>query len=276
MPRVPSLFALVTLGACNQAFGLEPTRAVDAQYFDAPPPVCPAIGTPPAFKDELHQILVQNCTDFTVAANGRALARCGGLIKEGVVDSELTPAVGLEPPVTGTYLHPRISPDGASAVFLVSTHFEVVTHPDSGTWTKLGQFQVPNAFSSSSPSRNGRILVTASASSTSPGGLHELATSDGGATWTELDVHTHSDLDVASMSEGVTLTADGLRVIFVGQANGTPSLALLYADRATIDEPFSHAVPMPSVEYFPNAFLTEDCARLYTSTLGTVFYVTPP
>jgi hypothetical protein len=160
-------------------------------------------------------------------------------------------------------------------VFLVSAHFEVFTRAD-GRWTKTGELQVTNAFSSSSPSRNGRILVTASATATVPGGIHELATSDGGVTWTELDLHTFADFGVLSFAEGVALSADGLRVIFVGQPQGSPSVALLYADRASIDEPFSHAVAMPSVEYFPNAFLTEDCARLYTSTLGTVFYVTPP
>lgn len=116
---------------------------------------------------------------------------------------------------------------------------------------------------------NGRILVTAS------DGIHELS-DNGDGTWTDIQVHSVAQLDLSSLSDGVTLTGDGLRMIFVGQPMGAPSLTLLYADRPSIDAPFSAAFPMQTVEYFPNAFLTEDCARLYVWTLGTVFYVTPP
>ena len=68
-----ALALAVALGAgCNQVFDLKPTASIDAAYFDAAPPVCPAIGTPPSFGDNLHQILVQDCKDYTVSPTGRS------------------------------------------------------------------------------------------------------------------------------------------------------------------------------------------------------------
>jgi hypothetical protein len=273
MPRAPSLLSLALLGACNQVFGLEPTQSVDARYFDAPPSVCPALGSPPAFDDDLRQVLLQNCTDYTVSANGHALARCSNVIEEGPVDGALAPALGLDPPPNTTYLNPRLGPDGASAVIRVfdktststRVYFATFTRSEAGTWSKTSELTLTNPFSSSSVSRDGHILVTAT------GGIHELATSNG--TWTDLGVH--SELGVTVLSDGVALSADGLRMMFVGQLVSNTPFALLYADRPTLDAPFSQAVLMPAVEYFPNAFLTADCARLYTWALGTVFYVTP-
>jgi hypothetical protein len=265
---------LSLLAGCNQIYGLERTQSIDAAYFDAPPPMCPEIGTPPVFTQTFEQAVFQPCTDYTQSYNGRALARCNHLISEGAVGEPLVGAGGLEQTADITYDHPRLHPDGQSLIVRMidrtgpRTAFGVFAKTAAG-WVKTSEFSVPyQMLASSTPSRDGHVLVVAS-------GLRELV-DDGTGTWNEVLVHDFAELGVTSLGDQVNLSADGLRLLFIGAPIGKAETNLLYADRAAETELFSKATPMPSLEYLPNGFLTEDCSRLYFSALGTVFYVEPP
>ncbi|HSD89398.1 MAG TPA: hypothetical protein VLB44_17835 [Kofleriaceae bacterium] len=264
---------LTLLLGCNQIYGLDKTQPIDAAYFDAPPATCPALGTPPVFGQDFQQVVFQPCSDYTLSSSGRALARCNRVISEGPIGGALVGAVGLEQTADLTYDHPRLHPDGQSVVVRMidrtvpRTSFGVFARTDAG-WGKTSEFSVPyQMLGSSTPSRDNHVLVVASG-----GGLRELA-DDGAGTWNEVLVHDFAELGITSLGDQVDLSADGLRLIFIGTAIGKSSVNLLYADRAAETERFSTATPMPSVEYLPNGFLTEDCGRLYFSGLGTVFYV---
>ena len=269
-----SLLALLLVG-CNQIYGLERTQSIDAAYFDAPPPTCPPLGAPPVFTQDFEQAVFQSCTDYTLSSTGRALARCNRVIAEGAVGEPLVGAVGLEQTTSMTYDHPRLHPDGQSAIVRMTdrtgprTAFAVFSRTDSG-WVKSSEFSVPyTMLGSSAPSRDRHVVVVASG-----GALRELA-DDGTGTWNEVLVHDFAELGITSLGDQVNLSADGLRLILVGSPIGKNEMNLLYADRANETDRFSQAVPMPSLEYLPNGFLTEDCGRLYFSALGTVFYVEP-
>lgn len=267
-----SLLALLLVG-CNQIYGLERTQSIDAAYFDAPAATCPPIGTPPVFSQELQQAVFQPCTDYTQSSTGRALARCSRVIAEGAVGQPLMPAAGLEQTTDLLYDHPRLHPDGQSAIVRMydrvaaKTAFAVFSRT-AGGWVKSGELAVPyTMMGSSAPSRDGHVLVV-----TSGGGLRELA-DDGTGTWNEVRVHDFAELGITSMSDQVNLSPDGLRLILVGTAIGKSEMNLLYADRQRETDAFSKTTPMPSLEFLPNGFLTENCGRLYVSALGTVFYV---
>src|SRR5689334_19586163 len=99
--------SVLLLVGCNQVYGLDPTRASDAAYFDAPidaPYACPPIGTPPRFSRSFAQVVAQNCNNYTVSISGRALARCAFAgdqrIAEGAIGERLEIAPGFEGNVT--------------------------------------------------------------------------------------------------------------------------------------------------------------------------------
>lgn len=266
------LSLLALLVGCNEVYGLAKTEPIDAAFFDAPPPTCPATGTPPTFGQDFHQVVLQPCTDFTFASNGRALARCEGVISEGTLGEGLVPAAGLEQTTDLIYDHPRLHPDGELAVMRVTdrtmsrTFFGVFARTEAG-WVKREELGVAyTMLGSSALTRDGHIVVVAAG-----GGLRELAR-DGNGVWSEVLVHSFTELGVTSLGDQVNLSSDGLRLLVVGTPAGANQIMLLYADRASETDPFSAVVPLPSLDYLPNGFLTEDCARLYFSALGTVFY----
>src|SRR5687768_13963015 len=97
------LALVLALSGCNQAFGLDDTRLVDAgvTFFDAPPeppPGCPPIGTPISFAPGFTQALAQNCRQFMPSFSAQsAVAVCTTtgldfLIQEGRLDDGMVPA----------------------------------------------------------------------------------------------------------------------------------------------------------------------------------------
>ncbi len=61
--------------ACNQVFGIQPTHLA---LPDAPPPVCPALGTAPTFTGELVAVWTGGCTMYSPSElHDLALAECG-------------------------------------------------------------------------------------------------------------------------------------------------------------------------------------------------------
>src|SRR5207302_4451118 len=104
------------------------------------------------------------------------------------------------------------------------------------------------------------------------GMMHELVEDSGGA-WSDVAVYTYAELGATTFGYELYMTPDGLRFIDSGTVPGGTSEQVLYADRPSLDVPFSHVVPVQDVDFLPGAFLTEDCGRLYFSSFGSVFYV---
>lgn len=258
------------LASCNPVLGLDSTKQVDAAFYDAPPPQCPELGSAPVFSRSLTQTLFQNCTDYTVSADGRALGLCGRKVSEGHVGRPLVPAVGLETPVDHLYTHPRLHPDGNIATVrdhYVSTQTNRVVVYERGDagWEMRAAIPAMNSLSATALTRDRRLLFVEFTR------MVEYA-DDGNFTFTPTSqVHTNMDLGVAFIGEHAHVTPDGLRIIFLslGQ-DGMPRL--VYSDRETVNMKFGKAQPMPNVEYFPNGVMTEGCERLYVWDLDTVFY----
>jgi hypothetical protein len=279
---VKKLAVLVALAGCNNIFDLRSTQQIDAAYFDAPldaPFACPAIGAAPAFSSFLHQHVLQDCTGYAITQTGRAVASCrtaaGGPqgIYEGVVDEPLQPAAGL-PPIQSEgfdgYDYPRPSPDGQR---LLIRHVDYNTgNADLSYYQRAG-----NAWSALPPPPFAGHLA-ASTIAMGPTGYHVLVVESNFLAWTEwIDEGglwragpTHSST-VFGLHEidALSMTSDGLRAILLSR---DPS-QMFYADRSAIGDAFSAAQAMPTLPVNGDAFMTADCARVYLSGLGYVFYV---
>jgi hypothetical protein len=264
--RSNSLFLLV-LCSCNRLYGLTATDEVDAAYFDAPPIDCPDIGTAPRFSRSLTQAAFENCTDYTFG-NGRALAKCGRVLREGPQDGALVDAAGMQS-TTELYGYPRLHPDGNIAFVIVpglpSGGRAVATFTRGDTaWSRGRDLVIDTTTLSATPSRTRLFLVGKL-------DIREVA-DDGNGNYAHVQTHTADALGVTGFFEQTHVSADGRRLVFVGTTDALALSQLFYADRPSIDVPFSRAVPMPDVDYFPSGVMTENCDRLYFSALGTVFY----
>jgi hypothetical protein len=265
--------SVLLLVGCNQVYGLDPTRASDAAYFDAPPDApyaCPPIGTPPRFSRNFEQVVVQNCNNYTVSITGRALARCAfngdQLIAEGAIGERLQIAPGFD--ANSMSSTPRIGPDGQHAIVRQDQTFYLFERGSAG-WARKAPIEVPpptviNAVSA--PTRVGRIILVTS------GEVRELA-DDGNGSFTQIRAQTFGELDLNAVTSNVNLTADGLRLVFNGNLNNGSQL--LYTDRPSLDVGFRIPVAMPEVDFLSNGFMTEDCAHLYFSGLNNVFATRP-
>jgi len=78
-----------------------------------------------------------------------------------------------------------------------------------------------------------------------------------------------SALRASGVRVSLAESADGLRAVFTG-ATTLPEVR--YAVRSRIDAPFEGSFPL-TVPAAMDAYLTEDCSRLYFSGLGSIFYV---
>ncbi|MDB4958240.1 MAG: hypothetical protein JWO36_5809 [Myxococcales bacterium] len=102
-------------------------------------------------------------------------------------------------------------------------------------------------------------------------GLHEIV-ADGAGGWTDIP-HAFSELGVTSANTfGSELSPDGLRLVLVAAPAGGGT-RMLYADRPSPGAPFSKVQPIEDLQYLANGFMTEDCGRVYFTTLSSVFYV---
>lgn len=275
---------LLLVCGCNQVFGLHETVALDAQQFDAPidaPFACPALGTPPQFSKVLHQAIARNCQGYmTSPESQRAVACCfdtGGLFG-GIVDgdissdlqtSTLTPAGDfdwprLTPEGTAIWVRDRSSPPRFAVFEWQSDHHWVRTHD-------LGIANVGRDDYISAPSRavGGKRRFVRYAFSDFK--LYEY--DDDGSTTSppirSYAVNTDLGSDFVSFPN---LDASGLRLVFVGETPGSSFSQTFYADRPSLDVPFSPAKPLTAAPLAYDPFLSPDCSRIYTSGLGSIFY----
>jgi hypothetical protein len=270
---------LLCLAGCNQVFGLSETVAIDAQQFDAPPDAafrCPPAGTPPMFATILHQAVTKNCISYTTSLGAnRAAAFCLDIeaISDGAID-EVPERSIFTPP--NAFDMPRLTPEGDEMWVRRrasnAATFAVYRYGGDHQWTWVRDLSIPSS------SRDDLITTP----SRSVGGVRRflrLAFSelrlyeytDDGATATLIRSYDASALAVTFISFP-NLDADGQRLVFVGAELGSTKARTFYADRASLDVAFSPATVLVTAPVTSDPFLTEDCARLYTNGLGSIFY----
>ena len=258
------LLLLVTC-SCNRAFGIHETEPIDAQVFDVGTDaalLCPSFGTAPTFSPTFRQVLLQDCAGYTVSeTTGRAMASCNEVaaIEEGAVDAPLMPSPEFQ---LGMYRDPRLGPDGNIAILESnSTASATVFHRDDAGWTATTTLPLATA-SISEPTRgpNMRVLVI-----TTFGEIHELV-DNGADSWTDDATTSLAQLGVTSAFARIHLSPDGLRVVFT-----TAATELYYADRVVVTDAFTNRGLLQHVPTIGDAFMTEDCGRLYFSTLNSVW-----
>lgn len=270
------LAALLLASACNQTFGLERTKLVDARYFDVgidAPFACPALGETPEFARTLHQSVLQPVSEYTTSS---VTMRATGIsyegIMEGPVDDVMTVAFGNPGCLAcEQFTSPRLTPEGDGiygvVVSMIGYSVELYRRVDQ-TWMSVQKFPNVSVLGDISSVTRGptRHLIT----SGSAGDFREYEiTDDGGAS--ELPVgYTETDLGVLSPRSPM-LTADGLRLVFIATTSMMTE-AMYYTDRDSISGRFSTARELVGVPVVAGAYLTEDCSRIYLSGLGSVFY----
>jgi len=270
------------LGGCNQVFGLHDTSAHDAAFFDAPidaPPSCPSIGMAPRFSPTVHQVIPQNCVFYTASADTNvAAAYCLDLdaIADGAIDGSLT-AAAFAPPPTARLDMPRLTPEGDEMWVRRGG-----TTPGFAVYRRTGPHAWSFAYATAIP-RNAPDDVITAPTRQGPNGRRVLRLAFGEFTLYEYIVDgtgavtpgpsvTNTQLGVTYM-QFPNLSADGLRLVFAGAPISNPSVTVtMYADRASVDAPFSPAQLLTAAPVVFDPFLTEDCARLYTNGLGSIFY----
>jgi hypothetical protein len=270
---------LAVLCSCNEVYGLDPTVRRDAAFFDAgidAPHQCPPIGTPPMFSRQFRQVLTQPCVDFVVARTNRTLASCRDddvsfKMFEGTLYQPMVLASGFDAPGT-TFLYPRLSPDGETAIVRIQDAAGTVTFAEfvrgATAWTPRAQIPVAAIIATTSTTTNRHVLVGTLA------GLQELV--DAGNGFQATIMHGNAALGVAAISNYIHVTADGLRLLVVGTPAGQAGSQLLYSDRATDNAPFAAMQPLPELDYLVGgSFMTEDCAHMYFSGIGRVFATQP-
>lgn len=271
--------AWLVLGCgCNQVFGLRESVPTDARQFDAPidaPYACPPPGAQPAFGALLRQSIAKNCISYTTSTTAnRAAAYCLDIdaIADGVIDGVPERAT-LTPP--GAFDWPRLTPEGDELWVRRrdgSGTFAIYRHAGEHQWTwvrdlALASTGVDDIITAPSRRVDGmrRFLHYAFSERT----LYEY--SDDGSTPTFLRVYDATALGVY-FAQFPNLDADGLRLVFVGQAVDATLAQTFFADRARLDDPFVTATPLATAPVAYDPFLSADCSRLYTSGLGSIFY----
>ena len=94
--------------------------------------------------------------------------------------------------------------------------------------------------------------------------VHEWAHE--GSTWREVLVETAGELGTPVAE--IVITSDGLRAVISSSSNSM----MFYTDRIDESSKFRSAVPLVGVTPFSSHFLTDDCARVYVTGVGSIFY----
>jgi hypothetical protein len=279
-------WCVVLLCACNSILGLRSTQPFDAAYFDHPldsPFSCPAAGNTPSFAPLGHRDIIKPCSMYTSSTSAnRAAALCSDAmypyVAVGPIDGPLAPAYGVDtPPGTSSDAIRRvwITPEGdvlilAEAVSSSLQWRRFQLQPD-GSWAQIPDLGLQNIFGSlmSGVTRGPMPRLVWYAPNVATQQFQELG-DDGSNTWQSvIGNYTHADLNVDTMTDP-QLSADGLRLIFLGAAPGATSSQLFYTDRATLTDRFRAAEPLSGAPYTIDAFLDDDCARLfYTGGFAT-------
>ncbi len=270
--------ALVALAACNWAFGTQPVEQIDARYFDATTDArvqCPAFGMAPRFSPILRQVIDQNCRSYTVSADtGLAVATCseGGVdgVYAGPVDQPLVRVPELPAGTQDlTIGEARLSPDGQLLVVStfdltnVASAYRTYTLGAQG-WVPGPDLPLPQFGNPSVPSRgpDRRVLFYDQ-------NIGKEFRQDTSGAWLEVGDVTFGP---APGVHSVWLSPDALRFVAYEAASSGTRPRLYYADRASRDAPFTAPVELAGVPASFDPFITEDCDRIYMTSVEAIFY----
>lgn len=266
---------------CNQVFGIHGAGLADAPYFDAPadaPFSCPPLDAELQFSPVVHQLLTQNCSNFTVSSSGDvAAATCvDDSIIVGPLAGPLVP-VTLLPPTIFVRRMPRVSPegdelwiheaDGTVLPPLINVYKQTGEHEWTQTRTVMRLTAADDAFTPPSRWDGGHRVFFNLSSQTRT--LDEY--SDDGMSVTLIRSLRPDELGVDYLLFP-SVTADGLRLIASGGLPSSLATMTVYATRETIAQPLHHAIALSTAPVVLDPFLAADCGRLYTSGLGYEFY----
>lgn len=271
------LVALLLLAAgCNAVFGIERTELPPP---DALPTACPPVGTTPHFSGTFHQLVLEDCTDFSPSFSANvAMGLCyGGSLYAGQIDMPLMP---LNVMTLGSEVNihaPRVLPEG-NVAYIDNNNFDLnngdlfAEYDAVGTsWNLVGDTGIPHGtdlgayIGGVTRAPNRHVMWT----NGRDGSLHELVQT-APTTWTE--VPTTSALGLGEVYDPANLTPDGLHMIV--HVRTTDGSAIYYSARASIDDAFAPAVVLTGVpEAVADPVLTEDCTRVYFTGVARLFYL---
>jgi hypothetical protein len=270
---------LLALCACNQVFGSDPVRVGDAHYFDAPIDSgthCPATGNTPVFSPQLHGAIDQDCHGYEISSDrGTAIAQCyvGNFVAifEGPQDQPLTQVSTLPTSDDNTSVDvARLSPEG-DLILLTTFDLTATTTTcrsytrDATGWTRGPDLPFPQFNTVSPPSRGPDRRIIVYESKALGHEFHE----DANGQWSELRLVTiGNDL----RPHAVYLSPDALRiVVFEGTGGVNMPPHTLYADRASRDSDFNPPVELTAIPP-SEVFVTEECGRVYVSSVKEIFF----
>jgi hypothetical protein len=284
MSHLSAAWLLVVATACRAPAQTGPVDAratvdviaLDVQA-DARPDArvgCPPIGTPPRYSPLLYQDIIQNCSFFSTNVDGSfATAQCPqyGAVYEGTATGPLSTAAGIP----ASLAQARLLPEGDLLIAPQDNQTYLTFQRDNtaavdSAWSQVANALLPpvNQLStfSAAPKRHVLLLPPSSQSDSL---LEMVENADG--TWSL--IHTYQyESDFGSRMYGPPfLSADGLRLVFAGQAGSVEHM--MYTDRATIDGLFGPAVPLEGVPFVYDPFITTDCSRIYFSGLGSIYHL---
>ena len=269
-------FALVlVLASCNRIYDLDDTQLRDAPGPDAAP-TCDR--DPLVFRPQVQQAVFQPCTHYSTSdATGRALALCPSqgafVVAEGPIDDALV-EVAVERKPDHAMLSVALAPEGDRAIVQHATLtgvpvFSVHVREAAGwKWS----YDLPAADYDDSvgtpSSRPGARLMHARPNA----GVVDELVEDTPDTWRVLRSYTAQELGTFHLYGVFNLTADGRHVVFSG-ADTPQNTNVYHAVRTGIDERFGRGVPVAGIpRTVEDAFMTDDCGRVYFSGLSSIFY----
>jgi hypothetical protein len=258
---------LLALAGCNEYYGLDAVKIVDAQVFDGPT-MCSPLGSSFDFSRNLEQLLY-DCKSYT-EANGQAIALCregdGYQPYGGPSNGPFTRIMEL--PAAGIAMSIRkiqLAPDGTQLVLEIQGELRTYRLVD-GLWTMDGL--VPNAvYTSNASSAPDRRILSGLFGTTL---LHELSNASG--TWQEVRTHELAAADVKS-AVPIWLSGDARRTLVLTNTEDSVGgeIHIRYGERAGVGDAFQ-SLRILSLPVTEDVFITDDCTRAYFSGLRSIFY----
>lgn len=277
------------LGACDYVFTIKapPDGAGSGVNPDGDPggtpAKCPAIGTAPTFSTSPVLLRSNLCAYTESRAADLAVGDCIGGDGEGKPGSALATALPIAPQTGVMQNNFRLAPEGDRLlVFEAKTTDLFVTVQlytrVNDRWenpSPLPITRVDGTDRASAPSALPTRRVIVAKHDLQPGSFEEWRDL-GDGTWDTPHSYTPDMFGVAEVGEP-GLSADGKRLVFIAVPGPNQPQVIYYADRASVDDPFTTAQLLPIMgemrPLFP--FLTSDCSRLYLAGVQSLEWVEP-
>lgn len=256
--------ALLLLCACNQVYSLDETQA----RTDARALACPPIGETPQFESGLRYVFSRNCINYSfLPPYGTAIAICFETslqvtVEIGTAGADDLAATSLPAvPLMDRHIA-RLGHDGEHLYAQAATKMLVFRRAGTDWVYEEDLPRFAANFDTLAPivNDNGRDRAVVGVEDGTK--LVELVRD---STWTEVAVHPAAELGTTVMRQ-ITITSDGLRIIYVGDD------ATYFSDRPRLDAPFRPGTKLTGLARNVEAFMTDDCARVYVAGVGSVFY----